>query len=69
MTHKLERSRLYELPPGTSVRYSYPPSQVRGARRLSTRTPFGASALNDHFLQEIQHAEAEGEAYRIAPIS
>ena len=25
-----------------------PPSQVRGARRLSTRTPFGAGALNDH---------------------
>ena len=29
-----------------------PPSQVRGARRLSTRTPFGAGALNDHLLHK-----------------
>ena len=32
MTRKLERSRLYELPPGTSVRYSYPPLTTAGGK-------------------------------------
>ena len=44
-----------------------PPSQVRGARRLSTRTPFGAGALNDH-LSDVSRTRRNRSFFYYHPI-
>ena len=60
MTRILKMQPVIRTPPGTSVRYSYhPPHKCGGARHLTTRTPFGASALNDHLPQK-RHRAGQG---------
>ena len=44
-----------------------PPSQVRGARRLFTRTPFGAGALNDH-LSDVSRTRRNRSFFYYRPI-